>query len=203
MLLKQLKRDERGTVLIELGMALPVLFALLVGLVEITMLLSTRFKISNTANQIALPASVAGSKIDEAQLADALEHLNVFVSPITDFGTNGNVIIAAVQGSATAGVSTILWNRCGGGPALAGTDRSLAAADGSNFSMPDNLDLGNGLTAIVVKTSYKYHGFFLDQFIPAEGKIVTKTYVQRSRYGEYTGTVANASNLSGSHIHNC
>jgi Flp pilus assembly protein TadG len=194
--MRSLGKSERGSVLIELGMILPVMFSLVVGLVEISMLISVRFKTSNTSNQIALPASISGSKIDEAQLKDVIDNIDKFVAPIKDFSTSGKVIIAAVQGSPTTGVAKILWNRCGGNLSLPAADVLLAGTDGSNFNMPDSLDIGDGLTAVVVQTSYKYKPMFLDSLIPASGKIVTKTYVHRSRYGEFSNTVKNDDNVT-------
>jgi Flp pilus assembly protein TadG len=191
MKLLRLKQDTRGAVLIELGMILPMMFLLLSGLVEVSLMISTRFKVSGAANQVALPASVSGSKIDEGQLTDALDHMDAFVAPIDDFDTDGKIIVAAVQGTASAGTATIMWNRCMGGLSLPSADSVLAGADDSIYNMPDGLTLGNGLTAVVVQVSYKYKPLFLGDFMPAGQKIITKTYVQRSRYGEFSDNVDN------------
>ncbi len=192
---RSLGRQKRGSVLIETAIAAPVLLLALGGMTDLTLMALARLKLSSAANNIGTIVSSGGRALDEAEMTDVLDNIDKIVSPISDFATNGKVVIAAVESTNELGGNTkVVWNRCIGGlniATLPANQRALAGSTGSAYTLASDVDLDVGLTGAVVQVSYKYKPTFLLQLIPDTGRIITKTYVQRTRFGEFTPTVIN------------
>ncbi len=193
-LIKRFARSKRGVVIIETAFAVPILLVALAGVTDLTMMISTRFKLSSASNNIATLVSSGGRALDEAEMTDVIDNVDKIVAPIKDFGTNGKIVIAAVESTGGGGATKVTWNRCGGGlsiDSLTTNQRALASADGTAYSLASDVDLDVGLTAAVVQVTYNYKPFFLGVLYPDAGQKITKTYVQRTRYGEFTANVIN------------
>jgi Flp pilus assembly protein TadG len=208
--IRKLGRSRRGAVLIETAFATPILFIALAGITDLAMMALTRFKLSSGANNISTMVASGGRALDEAEMTDVLDNIDKVVAPIKDFGTNGKVIIAAVESTnEAAGGTKVTWNRCIGSldiSDLSANQRALAATDGTTYNLPSTASLEVGLTTAVVQISYKYKPMFLGYFLPDTGKIITKTYVQRTRYGEFIPTVTNrdpSTNSDDAPVRNC
>ncbi len=192
---RSLGRQNRGSVLIETAIAAPVLLLAMGGMTDLTLMALARLKLSSAANNIGTIVSSGGRALDEAEMTDVLDNIDKVVAPISDFSTNGKVVIAAVESTNELGGNTkVVWNRCIGGldiASITANQRALAGSTGSAYTLASDVDLDVGLTAAVIQVSYKYKPTFLLQLLPDTGRIITKTYVQRTRYGEFTPTVIN------------
>jgi Flp pilus assembly protein TadG len=193
--LKRLKQSRRGVVVIETGFAAPILLLALAGVTDLGMMALTRFKLSSGANNLATIISGGGRALDEAEMTDALDNIEKIVAPIDDFETNGKLVIAAVESTdEVAGRTKVIWNRCTGGlgiSSLTSNQQALAGPDGGIYTLASAISLESGLTSAVVQMSYRYKPLFLRVILPDAGTVITKTYVQRTRYGEFTPTVIN------------
>jgi Flp pilus assembly protein TadG len=194
-IVKRLQESRRGVVVIETGFAAPILLVALAGVTDLSMMALTRFKLSSGANNIGTIVSGGGRALDEAEMTDALDNIEKIVSPIDDFETNGKLIIAAVESTdEVAGRTKVVWNRCTGGLSMSGmtaNEQALAGPDGGIYTLASAVSLDPGLTSAVVQMSYKFKPMFLGAIMPSAGTVITKTYVQRTRYGEFTTTVIN------------
>jgi Flp pilus assembly protein TadG len=191
----RLKQSRRGVVVIETGFAAPILLIALAGITDLGMMALTRFKLSSGANNLATIISGGGRALDEAEMTDALDNIEKIVAPIDDFETNGKLIIAAVESTdEAAGKTKVVWNRCTGGLSiseLTSNQQALAGPDGGTYDLASGISLEPGLTSAVVQMSYKFKPMFLGAILPNTGTVITKTYVQRTRYGEFIPTVIN------------
>lgn len=191
---RRLPSSRRGVVLLETALAAPILLIALAGVTDLTLLISARLKLSSASNNLSTLAATGGRNLDEAEMTDILDNIGQVMAPITDFGTLGKATIAAVQSTGTNGATKVLWNRCTGNldiSNLTANQRALSGVVGSAYALPNDVNLDVGLTAAVVQVSYKYKPLFLGLFIDNAGQTITKTYVQRTRYGEFGGSVVN------------
>jgi Flp pilus assembly protein TadG len=190
--LRRVRNNEKGAVLIELAMVTPVLFTAFAGMFDITLALRARMKVNNLSYNMATMGAVNGRDVDDYQLNDVLDNINNIVAPMTDFHANGKAVFAAVRGT-TGTQATILWNRCVGSSAASSV---FANAAGSSVDLPDNLDIGAGLTALVASVTYEYRPQFVGSIFPSSAFQLTKTYVHRSRFGEFGPAPRNERNVT-------
>ncbi len=194
--LRRVRNNEKGAVLIELAMVTPVLFGAFAGMFDIALALRARMKVNNLSYNMATMGAVNGRDVDDYQLNDVLDNINKIVAPMSDFHANGKAVFAAVRGT-TGSQARILWNRCVGSSNAATV---FANTPGTNVNLPTNLNIGVGLTALVSNVTYEYRPQFVGSIFPGNRFALTKTYIHRSRFGEFGPAPRNERNVT---IRNC
>src|SRR5688500_18694005 len=91
---KNSRKDDKGTVIIEFSLLLPVLLIMLIGLADVATLVCC----SNKMNRIAHDISnvVTRGELTKPQL-DALLKSSIFMAQPFKFTTSGNVIVTSVS----------------------------------------------------------------------------------------------------------
>jgi TadE-like protein len=196
------RQNEKGTVLIEMAMVTPVFITLFMGMFDITLALRARLKVNNLGYNMVTIGGINGRDVTEQQLNDVLNNIDKIVAPMDDFLDNGKAVFVAVEGvgNGNVGRAKILWNRCAGNGQV---PSNYAGARGQEVDLPSGLTLDGGLTAMIADVSYRYTPQFVGAVFPTDGQTVTdsngnetvvqvkksitlkKTYVHRSRFGEF------------------
>jgi Flp pilus assembly protein TadG len=147
-LIQRLLGDRRGTLMVELGMALPVLTLLTLGGLEVgryVLLHQKMDRVAGTVGDLVAQAetlTIAG--LDG--LFDAASH----VAKPFDLPADGVVVVSSV-GSDAGGNPVVNWQRSGGG--TLGTAVSRVGSAGGAATLPTGFSLGEGDTAIVRRCS--------------------------------------------------
>jgi Flp pilus assembly protein TadG len=200
--LRSVRKNEKGAVLIEMAMLTPIFITTFMGMFDITLALRARMKVNNLGYNMATMGAINGRDVTEQQLNDVLDNINKIVAPMDDFLVNGKAVFAAVEGvgSGNPGKAKIIWNRCAGNGQVASP---YAGAEGALVDLPSGLTMDGGLTAMIANVSYRYTPQFAAVVFPSDSQTVTdsdgnsttvkvkksitltKTYVHRSRFGEF------------------
>lgn len=148
--LRAFARDTRGSLLVELGMAMPVVMMLLLGGVEVAryVLLHQKLdRVAGTVGDLVAQAETLGSE-DLDRLFDAAAH----VAEPFDLSADGVVVVSSVgpDGSLTPRIS---WQRSGGGVLTA---PSRIGVPGGTAALPPGFVLEDGETVIVAEVLYDY-----------------------------------------------
>lgn len=178
-----LKSNERGSVLLELAFALPIMMLIIFGGVEMTRFLLNAQKI----NRVAMSTADLVSQSREVSEADIS---NMFVasqavmgnSSITDRGV---VIITSISrtGEQTPFVS---WQRASGGGHVG---QSKVGAEGSTATLPADVVLQAGDSVIVVEVYYTHKPMLFDSVVGEQDIYQIAFY--RPRFGTLEEVEAN------------
>lgn len=156
---KRLGRDARGSVLVELALAVPVVTGLIIGGVE----LSRYAQIHQKMNRLALQMSDLVTQSDSLQESDftnifgAVEHI---VDPY-DMNTDGRVIISSV--SFVAGGTLVNWQRNNGGALSVSSD---VGNEGGTATLPAGLALQPGDELIIAEVFFSFTPILFNQVVP-------------------------------------
>jgi Flp pilus assembly protein TadG len=200
--LRSVRKNEKGAVLIEMVMLTPIFITTFMGMFDITLALRARMKVNNLGYNMATMGAINGRDVTEQQLNDVLDNINKIVAPMDDFLANGKAVFAAVEGVGAANPTKakIIWNRCAGSSQVSSP---YAGAEGTQVTLPGGLTMDAGLTAMIANVSYRYTPQFVGAVFPSDSQTVTdsdgnstiikvkkgitltKTYVHRSRFGEF------------------
>jgi Flp pilus assembly protein TadG len=155
-LLRRFVRDERGAALIELGFAVPILVAILLGCFETTRYVLLHQKMSRAAASTAdLVAQLDG--ITVAQMNDLFDAADQLMEPF-DFAADGRIIVSSVYRPGVP-AATVVWQRLNTA-GIAAT--SAIGATGATASLPPGLVVDAGENVIVAEVVYDYEPFFFD-----------------------------------------
>lgn len=165
--LKYLK-ESKGSALIELAFALPVLMTLLVGGVETGLYLMLNQKLQHTAVAIS-DLTTRDEEINEATLQDIFSAAPQIMAPFP-MAAESRVIISAA-GKLDDGTPTIFWQRSGAGT-LSVT--SEVGSQGSSPTLPAGMPLREEETVIVTEVFFSYEPTFF--------AVIDPTTVRRTSY---------------------
>ncbi|HKJ75371.1 MAG TPA: TadE/TadG family type IV pilus assembly protein [Alphaproteobacteria bacterium] len=149
-LLRSLRRNGKGSILIETALVIPVIMVLITGGFEVTRFALLYQKVNRIAVSMADLVSQAKTinETDISGLFDAVVHIG---EPF-DVTNNGEVIISSI--GLKNGVPTVNWQRSGGGH-YSGT--SHVGTEGGNATLPSGFVLHAGDTVIIAEAFYNYH----------------------------------------------
>lgn len=164
-LVRRFGRDERGAALIELGFAVPILVAILLGCFETTRYVLLHQKMSRAAASTAdLVAQLDG--ITVAQMDDLFDATSQLMDPFA-FDTDGRIIVSSVYRPG-ADAATVAWQTINAGGIGAASD---VGATGATATLPAGLAVDTGENVIVAEVFYQYTPYFFDKiFEPVQLK---------------------------------
>ena len=167
-LARNLMRDERGTAVVDFAFVLPILLLLLIGVIEVTNLLSVDRKVVAAAQTTADLVSQR-REVDDAQLNDYLRAAELIFEPYPASAVK--VGIVSIRFNADSGAPEVDWTKSKNGGSV---PNALAVAQGLG---------GPGEGVVVVRASYAYTPLFLDFIFSAME--IEETAVLRPRRSQY------------------
>jgi Flp pilus assembly protein TadG len=145
-----LKRNSKGSILIETALIVPALMVLAMGGFEVTRFALAYQKVNRIAVSMADLVSQAKevNETDISGLFDAVKHIG---EPF-DVTDNGEVILTSVSLDGS-GTPTVNWQRSGGG-SYSGT--SKVGSPGGTATLPSGFTLTAGDTVIIAEAFFNY-----------------------------------------------
>ena len=169
------RRHDRGNVVIEFALALPVLFLMLLASAELGRFVLLNQKIDRVA--ITMSDLVARAETIHEDELDDIFSAAVHVAEPFDLGGRGRVVISSVVNTDGNG-ATIAWQRSGGGSFI---QASEVGAEGENADLPGDFAVREGETAIVSEVFFDFEPF-LSELIVAP-RVVYRRAHHRPRLG--------------------
>ncbi|MBL6958051.1 MAG: pilus assembly protein [Rhodospirillales bacterium] len=152
-LAKRLLSDLRGTLSVEMAIAMPILFALMLSGVEVTRYVLLNQKVERaTATMADLVAQSRG--LAEGDL-DNLFAATGFVMAPFEIGANGLMVVSSIAASGGA-APRVLWQRTFGG----GGGGSTFGTEGSDAVLPAGFLVRDNENIITTEIFYDYEPAF-------------------------------------------
>lgn len=167
-------RNNKGSVLIEFAVVLPLLFVLCAGVFELVM-----FTLLN--NKLARVASVFGDSITrddikKSEITTLLKTARSFLKPF-DFNSNGRIVVSQVRNdglTTNANKMIISWQvNMNGAISRLGTVGSLPT------NMPNNFTVLEEKAAVITEVFYQYEPFVFKGFFPDKTLYYVSVFVPR------------------------
>jgi len=146
--LRRFRRDNRGSLVLEMALAIPVLAALLFSGVEVTRYVLVNQKIERTSATMSDLVSQSRS-LSTAQLDSLIGAARHVMEPY-DVAANGLVVVSSISNSGSGAV--IDWQHAVGG----GDGSSQFGAPGGSPSLPSGFVVREGENVIVTEVFYDY-----------------------------------------------
>jgi len=147
--LRKFLKDRHGTLAVEMAMATPVIFGLLVAGVEVTRYVLLNQKVERTSATMADLVSQA-EVLSEAGLNNLFAAGNHVMAPY-DLGSDGRIIVSSIVNQDGA-QATIAWQRSyggGGGASVFGSESNMA-------QLPTDFVVRSGENVITVEVFFDY-----------------------------------------------
>lgn len=173
-IIKSLKSNEKGSILVELALSMPLFMGLLAGTVEVGNYLLLNLKMQHTVISIA-DLVTRDETINEDVMADIFLAVPQIMAPY-DSAANSLMIVSAI--SQTEDISaSIFWQRMGGGSLSAS---SQFGTEGEEVTLPEDLTLRDNETILATEIYFSYEPLVFD-FLPEV--TLTRTAYFRPRIG--------------------
>jgi len=160
-LIRRFAEDCRGTALIDLAFAVPVLVVVLLGCFEATRYVLLHQKLDRAASATADLVSQQ-SALTTAQLNDLFDAASQLMEPY-DLGASGRLFVSSVYRPGAA-AATVAWQR------QTATGINVVSAVGvedATAALPPGFTLDVGDNVIVAEVYYDYTPFFLNTVFDA------------------------------------
>ncbi len=175
---RNIARDQQGMAFMEFAIALPFLFILFMGGVELTRYIIIVQKVEKAA--FTMSDVVAQSQsIGTTQLSQLVEAVEQLMLPLP-FGSNGYVIVTSVTKTGTA-APVVNWQYKGGGT---WTKTSVIGAPGANAVLPTGFTMSDKENVIIAEVFYNYTPMVASGVLQA--KTIYKVTLFRPRLGDLT-----------------
>ena len=148
-LLRAIRHDRRGTLAVEVAMAVPVLAGLMLSGVEVTRYVLLNQKIERASATMADLVSQA-EKLTEADLATLFIATRYTVEPF-DLAGDGRVIVSSIAKSSGT-LPRVVWQRAFG----AGSGSSSFGIEGANAVLPAGFVVRDGENVIVGEAFFDF-----------------------------------------------
>lgn len=158
--LSLLRRDRRGSVLVEFAVAMPVFILLLMGGFEFARFAMVNQKIARVGGLVNDYVAQARS-MDTAQITDLFAAAQRIAEPFDMLG-QGAVIVTTVQG--TGGGPQVLWQQAGAGTLVAS---STIGAPGESATLPAGLIVDTNESLVVTEVFFDYQPIFVGSVVPS------------------------------------
>ena len=172
----RMKKDQRGSVLVEMAFILPVLVTMILAGVELSRYVLLQQKLDaiaiTTADLVSQREQISVATID--QIFAAADHV---IAPFA-FGSDGIVVVTSVSASGGNG-PRVDWQRSGGGMLSAS---STIGTPGGAATLPSGFQVRDGENAIISEVFYNYMPLLQTAFFTN-----TQTYHRalfRPRFGD-------------------
>jgi len=170
------RKNDEGTVLIEMAFILPVLVLLVLGAFDASRLVLMSQKLERTSMSMAdlVGQSYSMSEAELASLFDAASHT---MTPFS-LAEGGTVVVSSVSNE--DGGTTINWVRNYGG----GSDGSTFGAEGDTPNLPDGFTVRSGESVIIAEAFYPYEATFLENIFTS--RTLSAFSIIRPRFAKLT-----------------
>lgn len=145
-----LRQDRRGTLLVELAMAMPILVAIMLGGFEISRYVLLHQKLDRTVTTVGDLIAQA-TVLTEADIDNVFEAVQYVFSPF-ELGDIGVVIVSSI-GRSGEDPPHINWQRSGGGTL---STSSYIGVEGGDATLPAGFTIEAGETVIVAEVFYEF-----------------------------------------------
>lgn len=149
-LIGRLRRNERGSVLVEAAFTIPIALMLLLAGFEIARLTLIHQKMDRAATAMADLVSQS-EDITVAQLSDMFNAIQHIMEPF-DLATKGVVVVSSI-GTPGVNPTTIYWQRTGAGGVVV---TSQIGTEGNAPTLPAGFVVRSGEGLIVAEIYYDY-----------------------------------------------
>lgn len=172
--LRRLKRSEKGAILAELALALPLFISLLTGIVEVGNYLLVNLKLQHTVVAIA-DLVTRDESITQDLLDDIFLAAPQIMAPFP-MGEDAVVVVSAISQNADTPM-TIFWQRRGGGTL---NQNSEFGIEGEVPTLPAGLTLRDDETILATEIYFAYEPIIFE-FLPIQ--VIRKSSFFRPRIG--------------------
>lgn len=175
-LVRRFGRDRRGTVMVELAFAIPVMTIVVFGVLEMTHYVLLRQKLDRAAATVSDLVSRA-PVITEGEIPTIFAATRSVTAPF-DLAVDGNVIVSSVYYAVGEPAPTIAWQRNNGG-ALA--HASTIGTEGTVANLPADFVMAEDENVIISEVYYRYEPWIVGDMIPTQ--VVRHVGFRRPRLG--------------------
>jgi len=159
--IRRLRASEKGGIMIEAALAIPVLIVLLLAGFEISRLTLLSQKLDRAATSMA--DLVSQSKdLTSAQLTDMFSAIQHVMEPF-DIGGSGKVVVSSIF-TEGANPTIVSWQRTGSGTITA---TSQIGIEGGNPTLPAGMTIASGEGLVVAEVFYDYTPFIFWDIVSA------------------------------------
>lgn len=173
-LLSRFRRDESGSILVELAVSIPLFLTLLTGVVEVGNYLLMTLKVQHTVISVS-DLVTRDEDITEGVMADIFQAVPQIMAPFPT-GERSVAIVSAISQNEDTPAS-VFWQRAGGGSYDAA---STFGAEGDPVDLPAGLTLRDNETILATEVYYRYEPLVFDFILP---KTIRKVAYFRPRIG--------------------
>ncbi len=172
--IRHLMKDPKGSIAIEMAMAMPILAGLLLSGVEVTRFILLNQKIERASSTMADLVSQA-ENLAEGDLGNLFMASGFVVEPF-DLASEGHIIVSSIGMLGTAS-PVINWQRGFG----AGSGASIFGLEGANAVLPTNFVIRDGESVIVAEAFYDFTPVFSGGVMNAS--TLSRYSILRPRFG--------------------
>jgi Flp pilus assembly protein TadG len=148
------RRDDRGALVAEFALMLPMMMVLMMGGAEVGRFVLINQKMDRAAASMA-DLVAQEEKMTTATMTGLFNAVSPTMTPFT-MGSSGVMIVSAIGLSGTT--PKVLWQRKGGGSLSVA---SKIGVEGGNAALPTGLMLSTGQTLIVAEIVYNFTTLFV------------------------------------------
>jgi hypothetical protein len=174
-LLGRLRRDDRGSILTEIALAMPLYISVLMGTVETGNFLLTHLKVQHTVVSVA-DLITRDEDISEDVIEDIFLAVPQIMAPFHDSGKTVAIVSAISQNEDTP--ASIFWQRHGGGTLAKSS--SFGDQGDALASLPAGLTLRDNETILATEIYFSYEPLI---FTFIEAQTIYKASYFRPRIG--------------------
>jgi len=171
---RRLIRDRKGSLAIEMAMAMPVLAGLLLSGIEVTRFVLLNQKIERASATMADLVSQADT-LSEGDLGNLFLASGYVVEPF-DLTGDGRIVVSSIGMPGTAN-AVVNWQRAFG----AGSGSSAFGIEGGTAVLPANFTIRDGESIIVAEAFYDFSPVFMGTVI--NSATVSRYSILRPRFG--------------------
>ncbi|MGI9508118.1 MAG: TadE/TadG family type IV pilus assembly protein [Geminicoccaceae bacterium] len=169
------RRHDRGNVVVEFALVLPVLLMMMLASAELGRFVLLNQKIDRVA--ITMSDLVARAEtISESELDDIFNAAAHVAEPF-DLGGSGRVVISSVT-NVGGGGATVAWQRTGGGSFITASE---IGAEGETADLPDDFAVRDGETAIISEVFFDFEPFLSEVIVSP--RVIYRRAHHRPRLG--------------------
>jgi Flp pilus assembly protein TadG len=149
------RHRQRGVMMIEAAIILPVFLALMIGGFELARYINLNEKLSRASVTVSDIVS-RSNNLTEAQIQDVFFGVQTILSPYFGNGSDSRVIISSVTRPANQN-PTVVWQRNGAGTLAA---PSRVGVQGGTAVLPAGFTLANNESVIIAEIFYAFEPMF-------------------------------------------
>ncbi len=171
---RRLMNDRRGSLAVEMAMAMPVLAGLLLSGIEVTRFVLLNQKIERASTTMADLVSQAET-IAEGDLDNLFIASGYVVEPF-DLAGDGRIIVSSISKTGAA-APLVNWQRAFG----AGSGSSIFGNEGAAAILPTDFVIRDGESVVVAESFYDFVPIFTDSVV--NGTTLSRYSILRPRFG--------------------